>query len=144
MVVMVRAIGTSDAIEVSPSQVSPDFVKMVESVVSPNRCVEDVSFFLYDGIPVAALVDKYGGRVESVKVLGCPLCIRPNISKDGNGHIVISGKPAIPWSAVSDDDVRGPLRGAFALCPDCGSPVFDPTMARRPLPGEMSGFRDDQ
>ena len=133
-----------ETVRIDISQAPDSFVSVVRSVMGPDRGIGDVEFFLRGEVPTAALVQRdESGNVVAVKLLGCPLCIRPRISKDKNGGMVISGKPAIPWSAVSDDEHTGPLKGMIALCPDCKCPVFDVKTTRGVLFGKRELPSDD-
>ena len=133
----------AEIIEVNRSQVPADFLAVVLDILAVRPEMYDVRYFLYDGTPTAVLVEHDAdGNAVSFKPLGCPLCIRPRISRDAAGRMLISGRPAIPLSAVGDPDVRDPLRSVVAFCPDCGCTVFDPRATRAPLPGETRGFRD--
>ena len=134
----------ADLIRVNESQVPSDFLALVRDVLSPNRGTEDVEYYLSSGTPMAILIERGPeGQTVAIKPLGCPLCIRPRISRDAAGRMLISGKLGIPFSAVSSDEPRSTMMSMLAFCPDCSSPVFDVRSARQPLLGQMRGFRDE-
>lgn len=134
----------ADIVHVNESQVPPDFLSLVRDVLAPNRGIEDVEFYLSGETPIAILMERDPeGKIIAIKPLGCSLCIRPRISRDTAGRMLISGKMGIPFSAISSDEPRSPMISMLAFCPDCHSPVFDVRSARRPLFGQMKGFRDE-
>ena len=126
---------------VDRSEVPQDFLAIVREITSLDEDLARVEFYLSEGMPVAILVDRTPeGQIRNITPLGCPLCIRPELSRDAAGRIAIGGETAIPLSAVSNEDPRNPLMSLFAFCPRCGKPVFDHSSARRPLDGMMGRF----
>ena len=122
----------------------PGFEDDIHARLSTLPDEYEVQLIWSGDVPIAFLVDRdFSGDVSVIRLLGCPLCIRPGlVSRNAAGRLCVAGRETIPLSAIMEDDSRNPLFQQAALCPDCGNMVVDPALRDSPIPGVMGDYRD--